>query len=796
MIALPRGWDDFGEEDELFSSGPVKGQQPRLSRGSLGVRAFSPVRAVKGGRSGHASKAAELLLRAGEAADATMGQEDAMVLDQAAAAPEAALPLAVAAAAPATPPARQERSGILGAVAAPRARDAEMKAWREAAPPELDLSLSSFRVAQRGGLLAVPTCGRDGTYRVRLLQLAPRQLRVRRRGEARNVADVDRETEAEDEASRVGVNLLESQLEVNFGQGGEKDSCAAGSGAVPTPLSLEGDAAALLNQCCTRGGAGFGPCASESFELLRVLFDSQDGSAPQSPHSIARRLSVWLARANARRVDQHLAQTAKESRRMAKCLELGAGQAGDGASRLKAAYHYLTSNSMRRALAELNAAAADGKCGGSSTQRAHFDRLVSVVASCGGASSQSAERRRALQQQLEEWRAQGVDELMGPELWRIYSLLAGNLDTVVGDTLDWHTAFGMYLWYRRPGGEDGGEAHGVRGDGNILAETLRDFEAAARRHGSGCLFRPAPAHLVAGTTGAGGGFAGAGPLFSAPVVNPRLEDEPRALQYNAVRAAAGLLDWRDLKAFDYTTHSALPFDVAYSWHFCALVLSLSGRPDTAADAAFQTLTQQYCLLLELAGFWEWAVYVALFLGDPRARGSAVRGLLLRHARATSGASVGAPIARWLGRVPAAWLARAQAMRCEVERDWPGAVACWLRCCGDGEAERRAAILGAAFLQVPALLRHCSAPFQRGPTETILLAPMSPPARWLLRVLEQLEPASKRRNDEAWAELLSELLVFMRAWASAVAGEYRSPSEIALLCRRCQSARSHLLAVAA
>jgi len=261
------------------------------------------------------------------------------------------------------------------------------------------------------------------------------------------------------------------------------------------------------------------------------------------------------------------------------------------------------------------------------------------------------------------------------------------------------------------------------------------------------------------------------------------------LQFNIVQTAVGLLDWRDFTHFDYLTYSPRPLDVACSWHFSVLMLALCGG-DTGADG-FQLLTQQYCLTLELLGYWEWAVYVALFVRNERARGALVRGLMQRNVAVPKGDDL-RPASRrqWLG-VPRAWTWRAQALRSEAVGAWPPAVASWLKC---GGADR-ALVLALGFLQVPAILGHLAAQPRRGVAEAALsLEAMSPPARWLLDRLEEAEP-SVTHCEEIWAEAGRDALALMRGWAAAgAAGVQYEAQELVRLCWRCELLRRQLLGV--
>merc|ERR1740117_634030 len=211
---------------------------------------------------------------------------------------------------------------------------------------------------------------------------------------------------------------------------------------------------------------------------------------------------------------------------------------------------------------------------------------------------------------------------MGPELWRVYSLLAGELEEAVAGSLDWKTAFGVFLWFRAI------EA----GPGLELRAAVEEFQASALRYGSRCRFRAVPGYLAAEATV---------PAFSSGRVlaDERMTEakpEVMDLQFALIRALAGVEDFSALEHYDYASNTPCPLDVGLSWHFCALLLALLGG-GCFKSGAFDLLTQQYCMLLETTGHWEWAVYVARFVGDARARDLAVHGLFRRNAITGSGA---------------------------------------------------------------------------------------------------------------------------------------------------------------
>eukprot|EP00929_Paragymnodinium_shiwhaense_P118577 TRINITY_DN90496_c0_g1_i1.p1 TRINITY_DN90496_c0_g1~~TRINITY_DN90496_c0_g1_i1.p1 ORF type:complete len:820 (+),score=163.58 TRINITY_DN90496_c0_g1_i1:85-2544(+) len=811
MIGLGANWDrDLYDGDALMraSSGAAASTASRT--------AFRP--AGRTGVSSETSKAAELLQRASEAsrlgAIMSLGQVDItpspfLETSSSAAAAGSCSPMAgVEAAAKSVPAPSRSKFDAFGAAEQPPPEEPALR----------QLSLCS-RLGMHGSLLAVPSRGKNGTHGVRLMRLKPACLVPRTLTATSSSSPA---LPAGDSGGELpsGVALLESQLAVGFGQDG--GAVASGSDGCLKALGPQlGDSSqALLAQYCKHGKEALGEKSGEVFELLDAFFGPgarAEGSRQkractkwppedsESVRDIARRLSFWLARANARTVEKHLTKVAHAARRLPRFVDLTApgARSEDTGPRLKAAYHHLTANCVRRALKELSSASAAGSTW-DGRQSEHFERLASIVAACGGVSRPCSERRKWLRGQLEEWRAQGVKDLMGPSLWRIYSLLAGDLDEVVGDALEWRTAFGMYLWYRLPTEARRGGSEAKHDD---LVESVNDFEAAARRRGANCCFRPVPAHVMLGGSSRTSSSSASSSIAGG--LGTKVTQEAKDIQWNTIRTAVGILDWQDLASFDYITYSSKPMDVACSWHFCALLIALlSSEIDASSQAAkqahshFLQLTLQYCESLEVAGCWEWAVYVAHFVNDRRARSALVRGLLLRHAPIPRGsvaigaAAQGLPAEmqqKWPGGgVPAGWLSRAQALRCEVQQDWVGAVVSWLRCgpAHDAKAAERAVVISCAFLLRTLLLSHASAPFQRGSCETIAFQPMGQRGRWLLSVFEALATQLQAQgHGHAWGDVGKEVLQFLRDWASAGAGGHsKKPADVTAIVKRCEAAR--------
>ncbi|CAJ1384685.1 unnamed protein product [Effrenium voratum] len=500
----------------------------------------------------------------------------------------------------------------------------------------------------------MPVVGPDGRFKVRLLRAG----------------------RAEEEPSDGAEALLQAQVDSGFAS--SSTSPIPGAPALLAPSG--GNAQALLEKYSHAAVGCFGEVGAEAFELANALF------AARSKHQAMLRLSWWLARVNRRTVRQFL------ERRLPLRQGLVTAERADAQS-LEAAFHHLTANSVGSALKELKNAAGEGP---------HFDRLATILAACGG-TFLPGQQRRWLRQQVEDWKRQRTPDLMSPELWRIYQLLAGDLE-VVRDALDWRTAFGVVFWY--------GQREESAGD-DALAKVVASFMDAVKRQGSLSRIRPVPSYVLA--TRAPDDCLG---LWTGTMRRPK--DDPGSLQFTAIEMAASC-HGSDVVHFDYKTYTNDPLDISLSWHFAVLMLALQGEAGEPAGVAFQRLTQQYCEHLQQQGLPQWAVYVAHFVSEHRARASLVRQLLITHAKAVPLDFGSEEEAIW-PKLPANWLWHARAIACEQARDWCGALFCWLRCGGE---EARAVTIACGYLLGPALLGHASCPFKRGAVEAILLAPMNP-----------------------------------------------------------------------
>mmetsp|Transcript_106556 Transcript_106556/g.184079 ORF Transcript_106556/g.184079 Transcript_106556/m.184079 type:complete len:815 (-) Transcript_106556:120-2564(-) len=812
MLGLRDGWDDiFDDKDEPSDSGALTFESRPAQRRDepLGARLAQPAweSHASSFTLGSSSKAAELLRRANNNFRAAVTASVASDIHAASASPitpglEREQGLGLTANADAAGPLPEEAEaphaaeggemavdhpvalGVFGAVDCPRSSDPAVRTCKAKAPHTFSRAFR-FRASMRRGLIALPVVQseRGGSFRVKLLRLAPDRLSSKP------------SCSADQAELPLGVGLLQAQIDVGFAE----PDVAARQGlrnavaSIPQPLRPKGDCTrAFLERCIEEGNECLGRHASETFELLDAFLG--DHSAQAEQHML-RRFSAWLAQVNARTVRKHLGQI-EDGAASASTPNLPAIRASESqddlGSKLKTVFHYLTANSVRGALRELKKLPSGFQADGATEEavHVHFDRLATIMAACGGSVATGVQARLWIQRQIAEWRWDSVPELMGTALWRIYCLLAGDVFSISGDALDWRTAFGMHLWYCKSGDHKGQQQ---------LLGAVESFEEVLQRYGGACRFRPAPAYAL-GAPSAPTATAETQtevPSILMPVSASNSRAESPDLQFNMIRAAAGLLDWSDLQHYDYSTYTSRPFDVAFSWHLAMLLIALRG-PEGSKDFSgpgFQTLTQQYCWLLELSGFWEWAVYAAQFVQDARARSILVRGLIRRNAVVHGGASLEAkPREHWFG-VPPAWAWQAQALRCEKYWDWPAAVVCWLQSCtSDGvSGADRAVIILVGFLQSPAILKHrqCDQkPFMQ--EETITLAPMAPQARWLLTVLEELKPKMETCGD-VWAKFGMHVLQFLQRWADAGCLACRQ-SVLGLLCHQCSTARQLILGI--
>ena len=471
---------------------------------------------------------------------------------------------------------------------------------------------------------------------------------------------------------------------------------------------------------------------------------------------------------------------------------------------LEAAFHHLTANSPRQALHALRKAGGGGP---------HFDRLAAILAACGGSAVPGREQRRWLRQQVEEWKRQRVPDLMGPGLWRLYRLLAGDVQ-VACDALDWRTAFGVFLWYGQTVEEtveDVGDCE------HALERVVQAFVDMKQVRSS--RIRPVPAYAleaccclvylytplyffkipfkgfyrVPQSLASNSKVASCEQRIQHSGPDLRFaasKDEPVSLQFKAIQVAGSMgTGAYDASHFDYMTHSESPQDVALSWHFVVVLLMLLGEgagTTHASSSSFQSLTQQYAQLLEQQGKDEWAVYVAHFVRDHRARAARIRRLLISQAKAAQWDFGKEATLPWPS-LPSGWLWHARALACEQVLDWCGALTCWQQCGGE---EARAVTLACGYLLGPALLGHASSPYKRGAVDSIQLSPMNPAARWLHRSLEDLSTAMGS-NDVLWADVGRESLGVLRRWEQEGSARF-DPATLVHLHWRCERLRQGML----
>mmetsp|Transcript_64456 Transcript_64456/g.119910 ORF Transcript_64456/g.119910 Transcript_64456/m.119910 type:complete len:668 (-) Transcript_64456:77-2080(-) len=639
--------------------------------------------------------------------------------------------------------------------------------WVDAGPTVLARNIS-FRASMRGGLAALPVTSTDqqGGFHIKLVRLSPSTLHRR---------PFKAGVEQRSEALQDGSDLLEAQLPLGLAAATAAPARMPGAVAIPQALLPDRKQAEELLRRYVRTSSD--SRAKECLELVAAVHldpaqapnCSVGTSAPSKDvDKTSSRVSSWLTKVNVKTVNQFLSAPSSPPINAAPKLLEVVGKRGDDAqgvnAQLNRVFHLLTANSIRGALRELS------KCMDVDTRkRLSFDRLAMLLAACAGTSSDDLERRQWMRLQVARWRAEGVHELMGSALWRIYCLLGGDIHPVLGDAVDWRAAFGMHLWYQCEAEDAGMGVTTKEPSQTRVTKAIAEFDRSVQKNGPDCRFRPVPQYAMKEYLRA----------------KCKEEKEPLDMAYNILRTAAGLLGCEDLAHFDYAGQTSRPLDVCLSWHLSLVLLALKG---VAAPPLFDLLTQQYCLQLELRGKWEWASYVACFVSDERARSLAVRGLLQRNCPRPCNLDV--PVPAQIQLIPEVLVWRAQALRCEAAQDWVGAVSYWHK----AGSKWRALTLLLSFLQAPLVLCHSRAPLQASQSDMVVLSPMSVPAKWLLSILEDVEGAASTAESTGWADLARTAVSFMRRWAKADGHAQCTRLELVQLHSQCLKLRKHLLGV--
>eukprot|EP00913_Durusdinium_trenchii_P001586 g1469.t1 len=397
--------------------------------------------------------------------------------------------------------------------------------------------LGPSRASARAGLLAVPVASVDGHFQVRLLRTG--QTQRSRCQESlgsswfclRHVVDPE------------AVGLLQAQ--VDSGLSSPTPSAPRERAKLsPAQLSPVGAEATVLLQKYSQVAVNcFGEVGVEAFQLAEALFGVQDELQKM------RRLSRWLSCVNQKTVRKYLEARGPRDRE---------------AQGLDAVFHHLTANNVPAAVKDdtFDAFRRWPKRPGEELHRLprgpHFDRLAPLLAAAGGCPLPSPQRR-SLRQQLVEWKRQRVGELMNPELWRIYCLLAGDLE-VIREALDWRTAFGVVFWYGQS--EDSLSTNTRRAPAFDVARGLAP--GTEPRCGTwrveGAFARPAAKDDLLFTE-----------LIKPAAIGKR--NDPESLQFTAIRMAAGLAAGScDVAHFDYKTYTKDPLEISLSWHFSVYTL--------------------------------------------------------------------------------------------------------------------------------------------------------------------------------------------------------------------------------
>ncbi|PAA53029.1 hypothetical protein BOX15_Mlig024537g1 [Macrostomum lignano] len=296
--------------------------------------------------------------------------------------------------------------------------------------------------------------------------------------------------------------------------------------------------------------------------------------------------------------------------------------------------------------------------------------------------------RDLVAQQVACWQQTGAKDFIPPAVWRLYRLLAGDVNGTEG--MDWTRAFTLYLWFSVP-----------YGDG--LGPALRAYKSAFKS--------PEP---------------GAPP----PPLNPEHGGARWDTAYHLVRLHCKR-SHRLARLLDPRGYGPDPIDFGPAWHLWRSLRAIGYSHLT--DSATQALHCGYAAKLESQGLWDWALFVLLHIDDDLARTRAVSACLSRHLGTVRDPALQNFLTNQLG-LSRHWLHSAWALACRTRcfyisdgAQLPVNLADW---------QRREA-------------RHWLAAGQWRPAHDILLNSLAP--RWLVagqlsRVRRHLAPVARLAGD--------------------------------------------------
>lgn len=305
----------------------------------------------------------------------------------------------------------------------------------------------------------------------------------------------------------------------------------------------------------------------------------------------------------------------------------------------------------------------------------------------GGTWVGAGHATEALGKQISAWQSSGADAHMPPEAFTVFQLLgrAGfrdmRLKGVIGKgseslhpSLDWLRQLGLCLWF----GAGANSSNRVVRVG--IAEALHsyeDFVQSKEAYPPTSRYLREPTHNAEDVMRAEERFEEVPKIFGTTASPGRNQcvlrrllalHPPRGPGSNNVgstlRASVGI---RLLAALEPLSVTPDVMDYRHSWHFMTVIEAL-GVAEVQNRSVAAAVAENLMFQLEVAGLWEWAVYVALTAeGESERREMTARNLIVRHGYNLRSAAPGSrdkerfELLRTTLQVPLAWFYEADAV---------------------------------------------------------------------------------------------------------------------------------------